>query len=182
MDAYEAIITRQSIRMYTAEAVPDEVIQELLTAGMSAPSGGNSRPWHFVVVTAREQLDALAVLKPVLERAPLAIVVCGDTRLPKYEGAWAINCALASQNVLLAAHARGLGAVWLSCYPVSDRVARVVELLSLPEHVLPLNMIAIGYPAEEKPSRTQYDKYKVYWQKYEKRKRRAKIKNAKLLP
>ena len=101
------LATRRSVRKYTTEPVPDEVIQEPLTAGMSAPSGGNSRPWHFVVVTAREQLDALAVLKPVLERAPVAIVVCGDTALSKHKEAWAINCSLASQNILLAAHARG---------------------------------------------------------------------------
>ena len=166
MDAYEAIITRHSIRKYTAEPVPDEVIQELLTAGMSAPSGGNSRPWHFVVVTAREQLDALAVLKPVLGRAPLAIVVCGAPKLCKYEGAWAINCSLASQNILLAAHARSLGAVWLGCYPVPDRVARVVDILSLPEHVIPLNMIAIGYPAEEKDAVNRYDASRVHYNKW----------------
>jgi nitroreductase len=92
------LATRRSLRKYTAEPVPDEMIQELLTAGMSAPSGGNSRPWRFVVVTAREQLDALAVLKPVLGRAPLAIVVCGD-RVSKHKEAWAINCSLASQNM-----------------------------------------------------------------------------------
>jgi nitroreductase len=166
MDAYQAIVTRQSIRKYTAERVPDEVIQELLTAGMSAPSGGNSRPWHFVVVTAREQLDALAVLKPVLARAPLAIVVCGDTELSKHKEAWAINCSLASQNILLAAHARGLGAVWLGCYPVPDRVARVVDILSLPDRVIPLNMIAIGYPAEEKDTVDRYDASRVHYNKW----------------
>jgi nitroreductase len=166
MDAYQAIITCHSIRKYTAQPVPDEVIQELLTAGMSAPSGGDSRPWHFVVVTAREQLDALAVLKPVLGRAPMAIVVCGDTELCKHKEAWAINCSLASQNILLAAHARGLGAVWLGCYPVPDRVARVADILSLPEHVTPLNMIAIGYPAEEKAAIDRYDASRVHYNKW----------------
>jgi nitroreductase len=146
--------------------VPDEVIQELLTAGMSAPSGGNSRPWHFVVVTARDQLDALAVLKPVLGRAPVAIVVCGDTELGKYKEAWAINCSLASQNVLLAAHTRGLGAVWLGCYPVPDRVARVADILSLPGHVIPLNMIAIGYPAEEKDTVDRHDASRVHYNRW----------------
>jgi len=166
MDAYEAITSRRSIRQYTADPVPDEMIQELLTAAMCAPSGGNSRPWHFVVVTAREQLDALAVLKPILERAPLAIVVCGDTELGKHKEAWAINCSLASQNILLAAHARGLGAVWLGCYPAPDRVARVTDVLSLPEHVIPLNMIAIGYPAEEKDVTDRYDASRVHYDKW----------------
>ena len=166
MDAYQAIITRHSIRKYTTEPVPDEVIQELLMAGMSAPSGGDSRPWHFVVVTARDQLDALAALKPVLGRAPVAIVVCGDTTLVKHKKAWAINCSLASQNVLLAAHARGLGAVWLGCYPVADRVARVAGILSLPEHIIPLNMIAIGYPAEEKSTENRYDASRIHYNKW----------------
>ena len=93
-----SLATRRSVRKYTADPVPDDVVQELLTAGMNAPSGGNSRPWHFVVVTARDQLDTLAVLKPVLGRAPAAIVVCGDTELGKHKEAWAINCSLASQN------------------------------------------------------------------------------------
>ena len=166
MDAYEAITSRRSIRQYTADPVPDEMIQELLTAAMSAPSGGDSRPWHFVVVTAREQLDALAILKPVLARAPVAIVVCGNTELSKHKEAWAINCSLASQNILLAAHARGLGAVWLGCYPVLDRVARVVDILSLPEHVIPLNMIAIGYPAEEKDAVDRYDASRVHYNRW----------------
>ena len=166
MDAYQAIITRRSIRTYTTEPVPDEVIQELLTAGMSAPSGGDCRPWHFVVVTAREQLDALAALKPVLARAPAAIVVCGDTTLVKHKEAWAINCSLASQNILLAAHARGLGAVWLGCYPASERVARVAEVLSLPAHVTPLNMIAIGYPAEKKDAVDRYDASRIHYNKW----------------
>ena len=166
MDAYQAIMTRHSIRKYTAEPVSDELIQELLTAGMSAPSGGDSRPWHFVVVTARDQLDALAILKPVLERAPLAIVVCGDTELSKHKEAWMINCSLASQNILLAAHARGLGAVWLGCYPVPDRVARVAGILSLPEHMIPLNMIAVGYPAEEKEAIDRYDASRVHHNKW----------------
>ena len=166
MDAYEAITSRRSIRQYTADPVPDEMIQELLTAGMSAPSGGNSRPWHFVVVTAREQLDALAVLKPVLARAPVAIVVCGDTTLVKHKEAWGINCSLASQNILLTAHAKGLGAVWLGCYPDPDRVARVAETLGLPEHIIPLNMIAIGYPAEQKSTENRYDVSRVHYDKW----------------
>jgi len=166
MDTYEAITSRRSIRQYTADPVPDEMIQELLTAAMSAPSGGNSRPWHFVVVTAREQLNALAVLKQVLERAPLAIVVCGDSELGRNKVSWAINCSLASQNILLAAHARGLGAVWLGCYPDPDRVARVAEILGLPEHIVPLNMIAIGYPAEEKSTENRYDASRVHYNKW----------------
>ena len=160
------LATRRSVRKYTAQPVPDEMIQELLTAGMSAPSGGNSRPWHFVVVTARDQLDALAVLKPVLERAPVAIVVCGDTELVKHKEAWAINCSLASQNILLAAHAKGLGAVWLGCYPVPDRVARAVDILGLPEHVTPLNMIAIGHPAEDKDTVDRYDASRVHYDRW----------------
>ena len=98
----------------------------------------------------------------MLKDAPLAIVVCGDERLERYKGFWVQDCSAATQNLLLAAHAVGLGAVWLGVYPVQQRVAKTQDLLGLPEGVIPLAIIAVGHPAERKPPADRYDASRVH--------------------
>jgi nitroreductase len=163
MDAMEAILTRRSIRRYTAQAVSDELIKELLQAAMSAPSAGNQQDWQFVVVRNREVLDELAGVHPYapLTGAPLAILVCGDLQRESHKGFWVQDCAAATQNLLLAAHANGLGAVWCGCYPREERAAGLRKALSLPEHIVPLALVVIGYPAEKKGRQDRYDPAKV---------------------
>ncbi len=170
MDAYKAIISRRSIRKYTAEPVPDEVVEELLVAAMSAPSANNQQPWQFVVVTEHEQLDALAAAistGALLKRAPLAIAVCGDMQLQKAKGYWVQDCSIASQNILPAARAKGLGAVWGGGgHPNQERIAAVGKILDLPEHVIPLNVISIGYPARKRGPANRYDAARVHYDKW----------------
>jgi len=163
MDAMEAILTRRSIRRYTAQAVSDELITELLQAAMSAPSAGNQQDWHFVVVRNRQVLDELGKVHPhaPLSGAPLAVLVCGNLQLESHQGFWSQDCAAATQNLLLAAHARGLGAVWCGCYPREQRVAALRKVLDLPEHIVPLALVVIGYPAETKGREDRYDPAKV---------------------
>jgi len=115
MDAIEAILTRRSIRRFRDEPVSDDLIETLLRAAMAAPSAGNQQPWHFVVIRDRETLDTTSTVHPyatMAAEAALAIVVCGDTTLEMHKGFWVQDCAAAIQNLLLAAHASGLGAVW----------------------------------------------------------------------
>lgn len=169
MDALEAIMTRRSIRKYTDEPVTDEEVQTLLKAAMAAPSAANKQPWHFVVVRDRALREAFTKFHPhsaMLPDAALGILVCGDTKLELPTGYWVQDCSAATQNLLLAAHALGLGAVWLGITPRDDRVAETKALFGLPDHVIPLGMIAIGRPAEEKepadrfqPDRVHYDKW-----------------------
>jgi nitroreductase len=163
MDAVEAILTRRSIREYTAQAVSDELIKELLQAAMSAPSAGNQQDWQFVVVRNRQVLDELGRVHPYapLRGAPLAILVCGDLQRESHKGFWVQDCAAATQNLLLAAHAKELGAVWCGCYPREERAAGLRQLLGLPEHVVPLALVVIGYPAEKKGREDRYDPAKV---------------------
>ena len=149
MDALEALMTRRSVRAYTDELVSDDQILKILAAGMQAPSANNRQPWHFVVLRQRERLDALAGALPfgkMLGQAPLGIVVCADAALQPNAGYWAQDCAAATQNILLACHALGLGAVWIGVYPREERVMALRELLSLPVTVTPLCTIAIGRP------------------------------------
>ncbi|MFC1860056.1 nitroreductase family protein [Chloroflexota bacterium] len=158
MDAMEAILTRRSIRKYTNQPVSDEVLKELLEAAMYAPSASNCQPWHFVVIKNRDILNEIPGFHPysqMLKDAPLAILVCCDQGL-QMGGYGVQDCSAATQNILLAAHAKGLGAVWLGLYPTERTVNPIKKLLNLPEQIIPVSLISIGYPAKQKPRPDRY--------------------------
>ncbi len=168
----ENIMTRTSIRQYTDQAISADTIEILLRAGMAAPTAVNKQPWHFVAITSKDKLKELAATNPnarMLEQAPLTIVVCGDMQKAlEGEGQqlWIQDCSAATENILLAAHALGLGAVWTALYPRDDRAKGAVEVLKLPEHIVPLCAIIIGYPAEQpepkdkwKPENVSYNEF-----------------------
>lgn len=166
MEALEAILSRRSIRKYVSKQVSKKTICELLEAAMSAPSAHNQQPWHFVIITDREILNRIPEFHPyseMLREARLAIAVCGDLQSDKGEGFWVQDCSAATQNILLAAHAKGLGAVWLGIYPIPRLVEGIQRLLGLPESIMPLSLISIGYPAEEKPRSNRYDNPKIHY-------------------
>ncbi len=145
------------------------MVTDLLKAGMAAPSAGNQQPWHFVVIDDRQILDEIPTFHPyssMLKDAAAAILVCGDKGSEKYPGYWMIDCSAATENILLAAHALGLGAVWLGIYPREDRVSGIRQLIRLPEPVMPLSLIAIGYPAETKPPADRYDEKKIHYNRW----------------
>jgi len=169
VDAIEAILSRRSIRRYTPQAVPEGMIRPLLEAAMSAPSAGNEQPWHFVVITERRILDEIPRFHPyseMVKEASAAILVCGDLRLEKYKDHWVQDCSAATQNLLLAAHAEGLGAVWVGIYPTEERVMRMRRLLGLPSHVVPLCLVPLGYPAEQIPRVDRYDPSRVHYNRW----------------
>jgi len=169
MDCLDSIMTRRSIRSYTDEPVSDAAIETILRAAMAAPSAGNQQSWRFVVVTGAEQRQALSEATPysrMIASAPLAIVVCGDTRAEKHPGYWVQDCSAAIENALLAVNALGLGAVWIGVHPIEDREANVTALLGLPDGVRPLSMLAIGHPAETKPPAERYDPALVHRERW----------------
>ena len=168
----ETIMTRTSIRQYTDQPVEKEKIEAMLRAGMAAPTAVNAQPWHFVVVSDKAKLGELAAANPragMLKSAPLAIVVCGDmTKAMEGKGRqfWIQDCSAATENILLAAHAQGLGAVWTALYPMEERMQPVSEALKLPDTLIPLCTVVIGYPAEQpepkdkwKPENISYNEY-----------------------
>ena len=152
--AINNIMTRTSIRQYTNEPVSKADIETMLRAGMAAPTAVNRQPWHFVVINSKEKLAELAGDNPrggMLKKAPLAIVVCGnmDKALSgQGRGFWVQDCSAATENILLAANAIGLGAVWTGLYPDENRAGAVAKVLKLPETYIPLCTIVIGHPAE----------------------------------
>jgi nitroreductase len=169
MDAIDAILSRRSIRKYTSKPVSEDTVNELMEVAMSAPSAGNQQAWQFVVINDRQILDEVPKFhsySAMLKEAPMAIAVCGDLQLEKNKGFWVQDCSAATQNILIAAQAMGLGAVWLGIYPREERVRGLQELLGLPEHVIPLCLIAVGHPAEEKPRANRYDASRVHWNRW----------------
>lgn len=170
--AYENLMTRTSVRAYTDETIDKPTIEKLVRAGMAAPTAMNRQPWHFVVVTDKATLAGLSQANPyagMAAKAPLAIVVCGDMhKVGDGESAqyWIQDCSAASENILLAAHALGLGAVWTGTYPGAYRCTAVSKVLRLPAHIIPLNTIVVGHPAEDvtpkdkwKPENVSYNTY-----------------------
>jgi nitroreductase len=156
MEAIEAIMTRRSIRRYTGEQVSPELERKLLEAAMAAPSAHNRQPWHFIVVRSRETLDRIPEYHQysrMLKEASLAVVVCGDNKVQATDF-WTHDCSAATENMLIAANALGLGAVWLGVHP------------GIPGHVTPLCIVSVGHPAEEKPPGNRYDESKVHRDKW----------------
>ncbi len=152
MDTLEAIHTRRSVRKYQDQPLPEALVRKLLAAAMMAPSARNAQPWQFVVIDDRELLAEYARNHPnaaMAKDAPLAVLVCGDVRLELSAGYWPVDCAAAVENLLLAAHALGLGAVWTGVYPREDRMATLRRLCGVPDDVMPHSLIVLGYPAEQ---------------------------------
>lgn len=163
MDALEAIFTRRSIRRYTDKTVSEKDLKTILEAGMNAPSANNQQPWHFVVINSRDKLNAITEVHPysqMLKQAPAAIIVCGDTNVSS--SYWQQDCSAATENILLAARALGLGTVWLGVYPREDRTAAISKLFGLPKNVKPLCVIALGHPAEEKGRVSRFDAGRIH--------------------
>ena len=165
----KTIFSRKSVRSYTDEPVSPEQVETLLKAAMAAPSGRNLQAWRFVVVREQAVKEKLAVgFNKMIAKAPVAIVVCGQVTNDGGEpnNNWTADCAAATENLLLAAEALGLGAVWTACYPYEDRMTPAIEALALPDNVKPYCIVPVGHPAGEdnpkdkwKPDNFHYDKW-----------------------
>ncbi len=163
------ILTRRSIRKYTDRQVTDDTVNSLLKAAMSAPSAGNQQPWQFVVIRDRKVLDEITGVHPyasMLKTAPCAILVCGDEKLETHKGFWVQDCSAATQNILVAANSMGLGTVWLGVYPREKRTDGLKKLLNIPDHVIPMSLIAVGFPAEKKDPADRFKKERIHYDRW----------------
>jgi nitroreductase len=156
----DVIYRRRSIRRFTPAPVTEDTVVAIIKAGMNAPSAGNERPWHFVIIDDRSILDEVPKFHPysaMLREAPVAILVCGDPTLEKYPGYWVQDCSAAVENMLLEIVDIGLGGVWLGIHPIEERVRGMRRLLGIPETVIPFALIALGHPGERKDPKNEFD-------------------------
>ncbi len=164
----DIIRSRASVRQFTTEKPSEQQIDNILRSAFSAPTAMNRQPWHFLVI------DDPALLKQIGEQFPysrvgnncqVCIIPCGDLTIAMEGTArefWVQDVSAATQNILLAAHAQGLGAVWTGLYPDIPRVELCKSLLGLPEHIMPLCIVPIGYPAETPEVKNKYKTERIH--------------------
>ncbi len=168
----ETIMTRTSVRSYTDKEVTKEQMDTLLRAAMSAPTAVNKQPWRFVVIDDRAILDSIAANFPSMtmaKKASNAVIMCGDlsaTLEGEGQQYWVQDVSAATENLLLAAHGMGLGAVWCGIYPISARVAQFSEMLSLPENIVPMACVCIGYPAGEHAPKDKWKPENIHYNRW----------------
>ncbi len=165
------ILGRRSIRVYRPGEVSEEAVRRILEAAMAAPSAVAKDPWRFVVVRNPATLGRIADVLPnggMLRDAAVGIIVCGDLEAAHDRQLSYLlqDCAAAVENLLLAAHALGLGACWLGIHPREERIRKISEILALPSSVIPVAGVAIGWPGEEKESRTRYNPANIHHEKW----------------
>lgn len=165
------IMTRTSIRQFTNQPIAKDTLISIVKAGMAAPSAVNLQPWSFIVIDEPEALKRLNEVHPHanLKTATAAIVVCGlldKTDNETVRAYWVQDCSAATENILLAAHAYGIGAVWCGVYPNEERIPSVKEVLEIPENVMPLNIITMGYPAENPEPKDKFKTDNIHYQKW----------------
>lgn len=166
----DCILERRSIRTYTDESITDSQLETLLKAGMYAPSALNIQPWEFIVIKDPKALKELADIceywGPVANAA-IGIVVCGHISGPKNLEEFTVqDCSAATENILCAATGLRLGGVWLGCYGVPERMKKVSELLCVPDGVIPISVLAIGYPKTAHAGHTEFHTEKVHHGRY----------------
>lgn len=165
MNTLESIHSRRSIRRFTEQTITDEQLHTLLDAAMTAPSAGNAQPWEFIIVRSQEGREGIARRHPYAAMAlksQVCVAICGNTANEKYPGFWPQDCAAAIQNLLLAARDLGIGSVWTGVYPLEDRIKNFKEFFNLPEHVIPLGIVVLGYPDQPFTEHHRFDASKVH--------------------
>lgn len=169
MELFEALHTRRSIRQYEDKEISDETIKKILSASMMAPSTADARTWHFILVTdskIKEQIKNVHPYVGMVTKSPLSILICGDLSKEKFKGFWPQDCSAAMQNLLLAAHGLGLGAVWTGIYPVEERVERFKIIFNLPENIVPFGLAVMGWPGQVIDSKERYDEGLIHLNKW----------------
>ena len=169
MDTIEAILNRRSIRKYTNQKISEDKIEKILKAAMYAPSAMNYQPWHFIVIDKREAIDQIFNINQhaeMVKEAQLLIIVCGDLKLEMNIDYLVQDCSAATQNALLAIHDLGLGAVWVSSYPNKETVEGIRKYYGLPENIVPVSIISLGYPAEQVTTEERFNKSRIHNNKW----------------
>lgn len=168
MDLFSALLNRRSIRKYSDEKIPNEIIEKLLKAAMYAPSAMNNQAWQFVVINQKEKLEEIFKIIPqeMLKSTKAAVLICGDLNLEKNIDYIQQNCSAATQNLMLCAHGVGLGSCWVGVYPVKETISGLQRLFSLPKFVVPISLVSLGYPAENPTAEERFKTEKIHFNKW----------------
>lgn|SRR5574344_996532 len=165
-NAIDTIYDRRSIRKYLDKEVNSDLVQEVLRAGIFAPSAANKQPYHFIVFDNKEKIAQIKEIHPyakTLETAPICIMVCGDTQQQMAEGFYICDCSAVCENILLAAEALGLNTCWMGIYPWKELTDNMAKFLDLPDNVKPFAIIALGYGAVDLPRAKRFDETKIHY-------------------
>lgn len=168
-ETLDTIYDRRSIRKYTCKEVNPDLVDEVIRAGMYAPSASNKQPYHFMVFNDKEKIAQVKALHPyakTLETAPVCIMVCGDTQQEMADGFYVCDCSAVCENMLLAAKSLGLDTCWMGIYPWQDLTKNMSKFFDLPENVVPFALIALGYGAEQKERPRRYDSSKIHYNQW----------------
>ncbi len=165
------LFARRSVRKYQDKPIPASALRDVLEAAMAAPSANAKDPWEIIVVQKSETLAKIADGLPygkMLVGAPVGFVVCGDLRRVNGQHLSYLlqDCSACIENLLLALSMLGLGGVWLGVHPREDRIAHLRGLFQLPEHVIPIGVVAAGHPAESHPPRTRFTEARVHRERW----------------
>ncbi len=170
MNTMETLLTRRSIRKYISSKVEEDKLNEILRAAMYAPSAMNLQPWDFIIIDNKESLEKSIKAIPhgtdILKQAQAALLVCGDNQIEKNVDYIVQNCSAAIQNILLAAHELGLGACWIAIYPLQDVIESVKKNFELPEHIIPIAFVSLGYPDEKPEAGERFQRSKIHYNKW----------------
>lgn len=166
METIEAILTRRSIRKYKSKEITRDQVNEIVKAAMYAPSAFNNQPWEFIAVDKREVIDEIFKIIPhaeMLKQAAAAILVCGNKDLEGNIDLIVLDCSAATQNALLAVHDLGLGAVWISAFPVEEAMSGLKKLFNFPDNIIPVAVLSIGYPDETVTTEDRFKPEKIHY-------------------
>jgi nitroreductase len=169
MELMNAILERRSIRRFSNKKIENEKRDLLLKAAMYAPSAMNYQPWEFIVIEEKDLLletNKIITHAEMLKECTLAILVCGDLQKEKYIEYNVQNCSAATQNILLTAYDSGLGSVWIAVYPNNDVISGIKELFNLPDNIIPVSLVALGYPEETKTAEDRFTRSKIHLNKW----------------
>lgn len=164
----ENILNRKSVREYTDKEINRKILEDIVRAGMSAPSALNLQPWHFIVFDDKNTLVDMADVHEysgMFKDATAGILVCGDMdkTVDKFKELWVQDCSAATENILLACEAFSIGAVWLGIYPIPERCDKLSKYFKLPENIVPFALVSMGYPLSNLKAKDKWDESKIHW-------------------
>ena len=169
MEVQEALLDRRSIRKYNDQKINKEDIDKILKAGMYAPSAMNLQAWQFIVIDDKDILIETIKSIPyaeMLRQSAAAILVCGDSLIEKNESWLLQNCSAAIQNILLSSYGLGIGSCWIAIHGMDAVYQNIKAQFALPENIVPISLISLGYPDEVVNAEERFTEEKVYYNKW----------------